>query len=52
MNKMYMDEIRHFKKCVMENKKSINDIKQGIDTLKISLHAKKSSDSNKMVKVS
>ena len=52
INKMYTDEIRHFKKCVMENKKSINDIKQGIDTLKISLCAKKSSESNKMVKIS
>ena len=50
-NKMYVDEIMHFKKCVKENKTTINDIKQGIDTLKISLNAKKSSNYKKMVKI-
>jgi len=50
-NNMYIDELIHFKKCIKENKKTINDVKQGIDTLKISLSAKKSSKTKKMVKI-
>jgi predicted dehydrogenase len=48
-NQEYIDEIKHFLKCVTKKKKSINDLKQGIDTLKIALAIKKSSKNKCMV---
>jgi len=50
-NKMYVDEINHFLKCVKTRKPSINDIKEGIRTLEISLGIKKSSKLKKMIGV-
>ena len=46
---MYVDEIKHFFKCVKNKKKTINDIDDGIKTLKIVLNAKKSSKHEKMI---
>ena len=48
-NSMYVDEIKHFFKCVKNKKKTINDIDDGIKTLKIVLNAKKSSKHEKMI---
>jgi predicted dehydrogenase len=50
-NKMYVDEIKHFLKCVKTRKSTINDIKEGIRTLEISLGIKKSSKLKKMIRV-
>ena len=50
-NKMYILEINHFLKCVKTRKPSINDIKEGIRTLEISLGIKKSSKLKKMIGV-
>lgn len=36
-NSMYVDELKHFMKCVDMRKNTINDLDQGIDTLKIAL---------------
>jgi predicted dehydrogenase len=50
-NKMYVDEINHFLKCVKRKKTTINNIKEGVRTLEISLGIKKSSKLKKMVGV-
>lgn len=50
-NKMYVDEINHFLRCVRNRKKTINDLNQGIDTLKISLAIKKASTLKKLISV-
>ena len=50
-NQMFIDEIKHFLKCVETRKSTINDVKQGIGALKISLAIKKSSKLKKMVRV-
>ena len=50
-NKMYVDEINHFLKCVKTRKTTINNIKEGIRTLEISLGIKKSSKLKKMIGV-
>ncbi len=51
INKMYIDEIMDFLKCIKEGKKTINDFYQGLDTLRISLSAKESSTKKKMVSI-
>ena len=50
-NKMYVDEMNHFLKCVKTRKSTINDIEEGIRTLEISLGIKKSSKLKKMIGV-
>ena len=50
-NQMFIDEIKHFLKCVEIRKPTINDVKQGTRTLEISLAIKKSSKLKKMVHV-
>ena len=42
-NLMYVDEIKHFLDCIHRKKKTINDIHQGVEILKIALAVKKSS---------
>ena len=49
-NKMYVDEINHFLRCVKSRKTTINPIQHGIRTLEISLAIKKSSKLKRMVK--
>ena len=39
---MYVEEIKHFIKCVKSRTKTINPLIQGIETLKIALRVKKS----------
>ncbi len=48
-NAMYVDEISHFLKCINKKEKSINDISQGIKTLKIALAIMRASKIKKIV---
>ena len=47
----YSEEIKHFLKCVKHRKETINDLEQGIATLKIALAIKKASKLMKSVNV-
>ena len=48
-NEAYKRELDHFIKCVQNNKKSINDVVEGANVLKIALSAIKSSKIKKLV---
>jgi predicted dehydrogenase len=50
-NEMYVNELKHFFKCIKDHKKTINDISEGIKTLQITLSAKKSSTLEKFLTV-
>jgi predicted dehydrogenase len=50
-NFSYVAQLKHFIKCVKQRKETINDLEQGIDTLKIALAMKKSSKTMKSVEV-
>ena len=50
-NTMYVDEITHFLRNVKKRKKTINDINQGIDVLKIALSIRKASQEKKAIRV-
>ena len=47
----YIEELKHFLKCVKHRKETINDLEQGITTLKIALAIKKASKLMKSVSV-
>ena len=47
----YVEELKHFLKCVKHRKKTINDLEQGVTTLKIALAIKKASKLMKSVNV-
>jgi len=47
----YLEEIKHFLRCVKNRKETINNLEQGIATLKIALAIKKASKLEKSVKV-
>ena len=47
INNMYLNETTHFLDCVKTNKRTINDIKQGVQTLEIALAIQKSSKNKK-----
>ena len=49
LNQMYVEEIKHFMKCVKNRKSTINDIVQGEKTLKIALAMKESSKKGKII---
>jgi predicted dehydrogenase len=49
MNLMYVEELRHFLNCVINRRKSINDVEEGIKILKIALAVKKSSKIKKAI---
>jgi predicted dehydrogenase len=51
-NEMYILELKHFIKCVKERKKSLNDIYEGINVIKMAVAAKKSSNTKRTVKIS
>ena len=51
VNDMYVEEMKQLLKCVRTQKKSINDIDQGLKTLKIGLAILKSAKSRKIVNV-
>ena len=50
-NEMYIDEIIHFLKCVKNRKQTINNLNEGIKTMKIALAMKKSSKNRRMIKI-
>jgi len=50
-NQMYVDEIKHFLNCVKKRKKTINDLEEGIKTMKIALAIKKSAENEKKIKL-
>ena len=50
-NFSYVEELKHFLKCVKHRKETINDLEQGIATLKIALAIKKASKLMKAVNV-
>ena len=50
-NFSYVEQLKHFIKCVKQRKETINDLEQGIDILKIALAMKKSSKTMKSVAV-
>ncbi len=43
INKTYTQELTHFIECIKDNSKPLNDLKEGIYTLKVALTVKKSS---------
>ena len=47
----YVEELKHFLKCVKRRKETINDLEQGVTTLKIALAIKKASKLMKSVNV-
>ena len=47
----YIEELKHFLKCVKHRKETINDLEQGVRTLKIALAIKKASKLMKSVDV-
>ena len=47
----YVEELKHFLKCVKHRKETINDLEQGVKTLKIALAIKKASKLMKSVDV-
>ena len=51
INDMYVEEIKQLLKCIKTQKKSVNDIDQGLKTLKIALAIQKSAKSRKTVNV-
>ena len=50
-NPMYVDEIKHFLNCIRNRKKTINDLRDGVRTLQISLSIEKASKLNRVVKL-
>ena len=50
-NQMYIDEIKHFIKCVKSRKKTVNSLDDGIKTLNIALAMKKSATYKKIIKL-
>ena len=47
----YVEELKHFLKCVKRRKETINDLEQGVTTLKIALAIKKASKLMRSVNV-
>ena len=50
-NQMYIDEMRHFMKCVKKRQKTINDLQQGIITMNIALAMKNSAKKGKLINI-
>ena len=50
-NFSYIEQLKHFLKCIKHRKETINDLEQGITTLKIALAIKKASKLMKSVNV-
>jgi|TARA_B100001750_G_scaffold66068_1_gene52508 predicted dehydrogenase len=47
----YVEELKHFLKCVKNRKETVNDLEQGVATLKIALAMKKASKLMKCIKI-
>ena len=50
-NQMYIDEMKHFVKCIKKREKTINDLKEGIMTMNVALAMKKSAKKGKLIKI-
>tara|TARA_B100001540_G_scaffold62054_1_gene55849 strand:- start:1081 stop:2064 length:984 start_codon:yes stop_codon:yes gene_type:complete len=50
-NQMYIDEIKHFFKCVKNREQTINNLEAGIETMNIALAIKRSSIKRKFVEM-
>ena len=50
-NQMYIDEIKHFFKCVQKREKTINGLDDGIKTMNIALAMKKSAQTSRNIKL-
>ena len=50
-NSMYIDELKYFFNCIKHNRKTMNNLDDGIKTLDIILNAKKSSKSGKLTTI-
>ena len=50
-NQMYVDETKHFLKCIKNRKKTINSLDDGIKTLNIALTMKKSAKEKKIIEL-
>ena len=50
-NEMYIDEVKHFLKCVKNRKKTINNLHDGIKTMNIALKMKKSAKNKKITEL-
>ena len=50
-NFSYVEQLKHFLKCVKERKETINNLEQGISTLEIVLAIKTASIENRMTNV-
>tara|TARA_B100000678_G_scaffold78990_1_gene65441 strand:+ start:55 stop:663 length:609 start_codon:yes stop_codon:yes gene_type:complete len=50
-NEMYIDEIIHFLKCVKSRQQTVNNLDEGIKTMKIALAMKISSKKRRMIKI-
>ena len=50
-NSMYVDELKYFLNCIKKKKKTMNDISDGVRTLKIVLTAKNSSKTGKFLTI-
>jgi len=50
-NQTYIDEIKHFLKCVKNRKRTINNLYNGIETLNIALGMKKSAKNKKIIEL-
>ena len=50
-NQMYIDEIKHFFRCVKKREQTLNNLESGIETMKIALAIKQSSNKRKFVKI-
>ena len=48
-NQLYIDEIIYFLKCVKNRKNTINNLDDGIETMKIALATKESSEKKKNI---
>ena len=48
---MYIDEVKHFIKCVKSRKKTVNSLDDGIKTMNIALAMKKSATYKKIIKL-
>jgi len=48
---MYVDELKHFLKCVKNRKKTINGLDNGIKTMNIALAMKESSTKDKVIEL-
>jgi len=50
-NSMYMEELKHFIHCIKKHKKSINDVEEGAQVLKLALMVKQAATKKRSVRL-